>query len=119
MDMIFRYRHDPGGMLYKGMPGGRSVTTFRNGDVVQCDYVVGFEKPIKRKVLAAQPEVARTVAEIIARNSDKLKGIPDYLDNGIQDGSCGNCSGWSVNLSKNCDFVRKSEENQDYYWRKE
>ena len=36
-------------------------------------------------MLAKLPELAKSVAEIIARNADKLKTIPDFLNNGTLD----------------------------------
>ena len=68
-----------------GTEGNRLTIKYRNGDVVKCEYDFGDDEPIERIVLAKLPELAKSVAEIIARNADKLKTIPDFLNNGTLD----------------------------------
>ena len=68
MDVVFRYKYGGVGFGCKGMPGGTSIAVYSNGDVVKCEYDFGDNEPIERIVLAKLPELAKSVAEIIARS---------------------------------------------------
>ena len=87
MELVFQYRFGGAGYGCVGMPAGKSLAVYANGDVVLCKYVLGKDEPVSRKVLAVKPELASAVAEIIACHADELSGIPDTLDNGTLDGS--------------------------------
>lgn len=114
MDVVFRYKYGGVGFGCKGMPGGTSIAVYSNGDVVKCEYDFGDDEPIERIVLTTIPELAKSVAEIIARHADKLKSIPDSLDNGTLDAPGGyftfgkkNITAWCIQRT-NRDDVRSS-----------
>ena len=83
--IVFRYKYGGVGFGCKGMPGGTSIAVYKNGNVVQCEYDFGDDKPIEKKTLATLPELAESIAKIIVRNADKLSSIPNSLYNGTLD----------------------------------
>ena len=70
-----------------GMPAGRSIGVYRNGDVVKRQYVIGDDAPQKETVLATVPELAKAIQDIINRHAEELAQIPNQLNNGTLDGS--------------------------------
>ena len=84
---IFEYKTRPAfGCI--GEPGGYSICVFKSGDVVKCDYVFGDDDPRNETILATMPELAKTIEGIVNKHAEELKGIPNELDNGTDDGSC-------------------------------
>lgn len=68
--------------------GGHEVIVFESGKVVYNTYAMGYEHaPITHSLYQANEAMIREIKETIAKHTDELNAIPEYLENHSCDGS--------------------------------